>query len=139
MPLAALSRWPWWRRWFGDRSERAAARYLKRLGYRIHTRNYLCPRGELDIIAIDGRCLVFAEVRSTASADSRRPVLSIDDEKKRRMTHAALHFLQRHRYLKDPLARFDVLIVCWPPTEREPRIEHYPSAFEAVGRFQMGR
>src|SRR5438445_557639 len=26
---------PWWRRWFGTRSERAAARFLKRLGYRI--------------------------------------------------------------------------------------------------------
>ena len=138
MPLFALSRWPWWRRWFGDRAERAAARYLKRLGYRVHTRNYLCPGGELDIIALDGRCLVFAEVRSTAAVDPRRPILSITDEKKRRMTHAASHFLQR-RGLRDPLARFDVLIVCWPPHAREPVIEHFPSAFEAIGRFQMGR
>ena len=137
MPLGAGSRWPWWRRWFGDRSERAAARYLKRLGYRIHTRNYLCPGGEIDIVALDGRCLVFAEVRSTARNDPRRPILSITDEKKRRLTHAALHFLQR-RHLRDPLARFDVLIVCWPPQAREPRIDHFPSAFEAVGRFQMG-
>ena len=138
MPAGALSRWPWWRRWFGDRSERAAVRFLKQLKYRIHTRNYLCPGGEIDIVALDGTSLVFAEVRSTASKDPRQPVLSITAEKKRRMTHAALHFIQKKR-LRDPAARFDVLIVCWPPGEREPRIDHYPSAFEAIGRFQMGR
>ena len=32
---------PWWRRWFGTRSERAAARFLKRLGYRILVRNFV--------------------------------------------------------------------------------------------------
>jgi putative endonuclease len=138
MPVGALSRWPWWRRWFCDRSERAAVRYLKQLKYRIHTRNFLCPGGEIDIVALDGPCLVFAEVRSTASANPRQPVLSITDEKKRRMTHAALQFMQKKR-LRDPAARFDVLIVCWPPGAREPRIDHYPSAFAAIGRFQMGR
>jgi putative endonuclease len=136
MPLPALSRWPWWRRWFGDRSERAVVRHLKRRGYRIHSRNYLCPGGELDVIALDGRTLVFVEVRSTASPDPERPALSITAEKQRRMTHAALHFLQRHR-LRDPVCRFDVVIVCWPPTWPEPRIDHYEHAFEAIGRFQM--
>jgi putative endonuclease len=136
MSLTSLSRWPWLRRWFGDRSERAAVRFLRRLGYRIHSRNYRCPGGELDIIAIDRRCVVFAEVRSTALRDPERPMLSIDAEKQRRMTRAAVHFLQRRR-LFDSQSRFDVLIVCWPPDVRRPRIEHFPGAFEAVGRFQM--
>ncbi len=52
------------------------------------------------------------------------------------MTFAARHFLQRHR-LRDPICRFDVLIVCWPQGQREPRIEHFPNAFEAVGKWQM--
>ena len=56
---------PWWRRLFGTRSERAAARFLKRLGYRILVRNYVCHLGELDIIALDNACIVFVEVRST--------------------------------------------------------------------------
>jgi hypothetical protein len=34
-------------------------------------------------------------------------------------------------------ARFDVLAVSWPTGQREPRIVHYPHAFEAMGRFQM--
>ncbi len=136
MPLPALSRWPWWRRWFGNRSESAVIRYLKRRGCRILARNYLCPGGELDAVALDGSCLVFVEVRSTASPDPERPALSINPEKQRRMTHAARHFMQRHR-LRDPICRFDVLIVCWPQGQREPRIEHFPNAFEAVGKWQM--
>jgi len=130
------TRLPWWRRWFGNRSERAALHFLKRRGCRIVARNYLCPGGELDAVGLDGSCLVFIEVRSTAAADPERPALSINTEKQRRMTHAARHFLHRHR-LRDRICRFDVLIVCWPPDTREPLIEHYPNAFEAVGKFQM--
>ena len=138
MPRFALSRWPWWRRWFGSRSERAAEQFLRRQGYRILKRNYLCPGGELDLIALDDQCLVFAEVRSTAGTDPLRPALSIDAEKQRRMTHAATHFLHRHRLL-DSICRFDVLLLCWPPEAREPAIVHHPNAFEARGRFQIGR
>ena len=127
---------PWWRRWFGTRSERAAARFLRRLGYRILARNYSCPHGELDLIALEGRCIVFVEVRSTDSADASRPAASVDEAKQRRLTRLALYYLQEHRLL-DCAARFDVLAVSWPPGQREPRIVHYRQGFEAVGRFQM--
>ena len=127
---------PLWRRWFGTRSERAAARFLKKLGYRILRRNYRCPLGELDLVALDGSVLVFVEVRSTEKPDSAGPALSVDEAKKRRLTQLAVHFLQKHRLLDRP-ARFDVLAVSWPPNRREPAVEHYVNAFEAVGRFQM--
>jgi len=127
---------PWWRRWFGTRSERAAALFLHRLGYRILARNYTCPHGELDLIALDGRCIVFVEVRSTGTDDADRPAASVDDAKQRRLTGLALYYLQEHGLL-DCAARFDVLALSWPPGRREPRIVHYRQAFEAVGRFQM--
>jgi len=127
---------PWWRRWFGTRSERAAARFLKRLGYRIVARNYSCPQGELDLIAVDRETVVFVEVRSTSGEDASRPAASVDLNKQRRLTDLALHFLQRHRLLHQS-ARFDVLAVCWPDGRREPAITHYRDAFPAIGRFQM--
>jgi putative endonuclease len=130
------ARKPWWRRWFGSRSERAAARFLRQLGYRILRRNYTCTHGELDLIALDGRCVVFVEVRSTGSDDAERPARSVDDAKQRRLTRLALYFLQEHRLLGHA-ARFDVLTVTWPTKRREPRIDHYPRAFEAVGKYQM--
>jgi putative endonuclease len=127
---------PWWRRWFGTRSERAAARFLRRLGYRIVARNYRCPHGELDLIALDGRCVVFVEVRSTGSDDVNRPAASVDEVKQRRLTKLALYFLQERRLLNQA-ARFDVLAISWPAGQRRPAVVHYPNAFEAVGRFQM--
>jgi putative endonuclease len=130
------ARWPWWRRWFGTRSERVAARFLKRLGYRILVHNYTCPHGELDLVALDGNCIVFVEVRSTGCDDLTRPAMSVDDAKQRRLTNLALHFLQQYRLL-DRAARFDVLALSWPDDKREPEIVHYPNAFAAVGRFQM--
>jgi len=127
---------PWWRRWFGSRSERAAGRYLRRLGYRIIARNYSCPHGELDLIAVDGDGIVFVEVRSTEGTDPERPTESVDVAKQTKLTRSALHFLQAKNLLNRP-TRFDVLILCWPASASEPEIYHHPHAFEAVGRFQM--
>jgi putative endonuclease len=136
VPGPSPARRPWWRRWFGTRSERAAARFLTRLGYRIVARNYTCPLGELDLIALDGSCVVFVEVRSTGNDDVERPALSVDAAKQRRLTNLALAFL-RSRRLLDAAARFDVLAVSWPAGSREPVIVHYRHAFETTGRFQM--
>lgn len=134
--MSGSPRLPWWRRWFGSRSERAAARYLKRLGLRIVARNYSCDLGELDLVALDGNCVVFVEVRSTERSESGRAAASVDQAKQRRLTDLALYFLQQHRLLDRP-ARFDVLIISWPPSQREPRIDHHLAAFQATGRFQM--
>jgi putative endonuclease len=137
MATESRTRKPLWRRWFGNRSERAAARFLqKKLGYRILRRNFSCSKGELDLIALDGQCLVFVEVRSTEGEDAARPAESVDLAKQRRLTELALVFLQRHRLLGHA-ARFDVLAVSWPPNRQEPIIEHHPDAFQATSRFQM--
>jgi putative endonuclease len=133
---ASPARKPWWRRWFGNRSERAAARHLRRQGYRILAQNYTCPLGELDIVALDGNCIVFVEVRSTGNDDPERPALSVDNIKQTRLTALALAFLKQKRLLDRP-TRFDVLAMSWPAGQREPRIVHYKQAFEAVGRWQM--
>jgi putative endonuclease len=130
------ARKPWWRRWFGNRSERAAARFLRRLGYRILVRNYICPIGELDLVALDGSFVVFVEIRSTASNDLNRPAVSVDAIKQRRLTNLALHFLQKNRLLNYPV-RFDVIALSWPAEKKNARMIHYPNAFEATGRFQM--
>jgi putative endonuclease len=127
---------PWWRRWFGTRSERAAARFLKRLGYRILVRNYVCDLGELDIIALDQPCLVFVEVRSTEAAKHDRPAESVDLAKQKRLSRLALYFLKRHRLLNRP-ARFDVLTLSWPESQRQPTIQHQKHAFEAVGDYNF--
>lgn len=134
--MAPSSRKPWWRRWFGTRSERAAARYLRAQGFRILARNVVTGHGEIDLVALDAGCVVFVEVRSTADDDVARPEESVGAAKQRRLTEAALAFLRRQRLLDCP-ARFDVLAISWPPGCRQPRIVHHRQAFDAVGRGQM--
>jgi putative endonuclease len=132
-----FSHYPWWRRWFGSRSERAAARFLRRLGYRILARNQSDRRGEIDLLALDGETLVVVEVRSTAGTDLQRVASSVDAEKQRRLTDATLRFLQRRGLLNRIAVRFDVVAIAWPVEAREPHVLHLRRAFQSVGRFQL--
>ena len=134
--MFSLTSMPWWRRWFGTRSERAAARFLKKLGYRVLARNFTCLVGELDLVALDGDCIVFVEVRSTEKADAIGPALSVDAAKQRKLTKLALFYLQRKNLLNQS-ARFDVLAVSWPADAAEPKMVHYQNAFEPTDRFQF--
>lgn len=134
--MFSITTHPWWRRWFGNRSERAAARFLRRLGYRILEHNFTCDLGEIDIVAVDGRCVVLVEVRSTETGDVQKPAQSVDAVKQARLTRLALYYLKR-RGLLEYSARIDVLAIRWPADQPEPVIVHYPSAFEPTDRFQM--
>jgi putative endonuclease len=132
---AALSAW-WRRRWeekpLADRGEQAAARYLKRLGYHIIARRDRSPLGEIDLVAVDDRTVVFVEVKTRDSAGAGHPSEAVDAAKQRRLTRLALAYLKRHRLLECP-ARFDVVAVTWPAGQRRPTIEHFKNAFEATG------
>lgn len=122
-----------WNRWFGDRGERVAAKYLKRKGMRILCRNYRVPRGEIDLIARDGGTLVFVEVKTRRTG---LPAEAVNPEKQRRITRAALHFQKRHGLLDSPRpvpSRFDIVAIVWPDGLGPPTIHHIPSAFEAAG------
>jgi Holliday junction resolvase-like predicted endonuclease len=56
------------RKALGDFGERTAARFLVDLGYALVDRNWRCPDGELDIVAIDGADLVVCEVKTRTSS-----------------------------------------------------------------------
>ncbi len=129
----------WFRRLFprktlGRRGEAAAARFLKRQGYKIVARGDRSKPGELDLVAVDGRTVVFVEVKTRRSAEVGHPVEAVDLAKQRRLTRLAVTFLKRHRLLEYS-ARFDVVAVTWPINHRRPTIEHFPNAFEAVGKW----
>src|SRR5688572_23576615 len=87
--MAQSPRKPWWRRWFGTRSERAAARFLKNLGCKVLARNFSCQLGELDLVVLDKNCIVFVEVRSTEGEDQSMPAQSVDHFKQKRLTRLA--------------------------------------------------
>src|SRR5690349_19701563 len=115
----------------GRRGEDAAARYLKRLGYVIVARGHRDNIGEIDLVAIDGRTVVFIEVKTRTTHDAGHPADAVDDAKQRRLTRLALSYMKRHDLLECK-ARFDVVAVTWP-NRGQPIIEHFKDSFEPVG------
>jgi putative endonuclease len=116
----------------GRRGEDAAARHLARLGYVIVARSHRDNIGEIDLVAVDGRTVVFVEVKTRTSHDAGHPADAVDMAKQRRLTRLALSYMKRHDLLECS-ARFDVVAVTWPVGRGRPTIEHYRNAFEPVG------
>jgi putative endonuclease len=131
----AISR-GWLAGWLGNEGERLAARYLRRLGFRILARRYRTVLGELDLVARDGACIVFVEVKTRRSDVAGQPHEAVDTNKQAQLTRLALAFLKRYRLLEQP-ARFDVVSIVWEGAEGEPHVVHYRNAFEPPGRGQM--
>jgi putative endonuclease len=114
----------------GGRGENVAAGYLRNHGFKIIVRNFRCELGEIDIIARDGKTLVFVEVK-TRTYDDPQPEDQVNLEKQHQLTKVARLYLTRYGFPQPP-ARFDVVAVVWP-NGRDPQIRHTPDAFEATG------
>ncbi len=94
----------------GKRGEEIAAAYLEKAGYRIRERNYRCPFGEIDIVALDGKEVVFVEVKGRKSDDFGEPEAAVDARKQAKLSRIALNYINEHD-LNDRNARFDVVAV----------------------------
>lgn len=120
----------------GQRGEAAAERFLRRRGYKTLGRGSRIGPGELDLVMLDHETIVFVEVKTRQSDEMGHPAEAVDEDKQRRITRAAVTFLKRHRLL-ERAARFDVVAITWPSGRGRPAIEHIPSAFEAVGAWEL--
>jgi putative endonuclease len=111
----------------GKEGERVAERYLQKKGYTLVERNYRCPAGELDLIVLDRRVVVFVEVKTRTGHGFGSPLEAVEFRKQRKMIQVAQFFLAEKR-LQQRDARFDVVGVSWPG--RDPVVEHIENAFE---------
>jgi putative endonuclease len=111
----------------GKEGERIAEQYLKRKGYRLVERNFRCSAGEVDLIVLDRRVIVFVEVKTRTGHGFGTPLEAVQPRKQRKMMQAAQFFLsQKKLHQRD--ARFDVVGISWPG--REPMVEHIENAFD---------
>jgi len=116
----------------GRAGEHEAARFLKRKGYRIVTRNYRCSAGEIDLVALDGGMVVFVEVKTRTDCEHADPQDAVTPEKQHRLMRAARNFiLQTQSQGRD--FRFDIVAVVWP-TAGPVRVEHFVNAFSPARR-----
>lgn len=94
----------------GAQAEETAASFLRGHGLRIVARNYRAPGGEIDLIAEDAGTLAFVEVRLRSGARHGGALESIDRHKRRRILHAARHYLARLPRTEPP-CRFDAVLL----------------------------
>jgi putative endonuclease len=115
----------------GQTGETLAAQHLTRRGFRILERNYRTRWGELDIVAFNGRELVFCEVK-TRRADLGRawPLESVHPRKRRQVRRMASSWLRERP--DRPYARairFDAIGVLLDGGGRLMTLEHLEGAF----------
>src|SRR5512136_1110579 len=94
----------------GKKGEELALRFLRKNGYQIIERNYVCKLGEIDIIAREKDTLAFIEVKTRTSTLFGPPQLSVTPSKQMQLSKAALYFLKEKK-LENVKARFDVVAI----------------------------
>ena len=112
----------------GAEGESHAVRALKKSHYKIVERNFRTPAGEIDIVAREGKCLVFVEVRTRGSVEFGLPQETVVNRKRKRLCKAARWYLQKNR-IDDVECRFDVVAVVMNDEQRNPQIELIKDAF----------
>lgn len=104
-----------------------ASEYLERKGYRILERNFRCREGEIDIIAQQGECLVFVEVRTRRGSDYGMPEESLTSTKRERLVALADAYLQTSDNLTASW-RIDVVAIELAVDNKVRRVEHIENA-----------
>ncbi len=115
------------KREIGARREREAGAYLEGLGYRIVRYNFRCRTGAVDIIACDGDCLVFCEVKYRAGSAKGHPLEAVGTGKQKTISRCASYYLVSE-HLGDVPCRFDVVGI------EGKEITLIKNAFEYAGR-----
>jgi putative endonuclease len=116
----------------GRRAEQLVADRLEAAGWRIIARNERSRHGELDIVALDGRTLVFVEVkagRAGAAFGPERPVLSVGPRKQLQVRRLAAAFMSRRDLPFYDGIRFDAVGVTFDRADRLVDYEHIEAAF----------
>ncbi len=116
----------------GAFAEQVAVLCLAKDGYRVVLQNYHSRYGEIDIIAVRGDVLVFAEVKARSPKACYSPLEAVTPAKMKKITATALCYLQQNPCDLQP--RFDVieLVVVDKDCPQVLSYNHIVGAFDAV-------
>jgi putative endonuclease len=130
------------RRALGRLGEQLAAAHMRRLGFSQLGRNERTRHGEIDLIAFDGRTLVFVEVKTRRIGLSRaghassvrpdqEPLTWLRPRQRIRLRRLATAWLHDEKHIR-PSAhtiRFDAIGVILDPNDRLVRLDHIEGAW----------
>ena len=117
------------RRSTGLKGEEAAARFLTRSGYEILDKNVRTRAGEIDLVAREGKTLVFVEVKTRRDVvEGDPPQAGVNTRKQNRLGKLATGYLKQKR-IRQTQCRFDVVSVIFNDEGAVKAIRHIPNAF----------
>ena len=119
------------RRITGIKGEEEAARFLTRSGYAILDRNVRTRAGEIDLVAKEGKTLVFVEVKTRRELEGDPPQAGVHTRKQNRLAKLAHGYLKLKRIRQTP-CRFDVVAVIINDEGGVKAIRHIPNAFSVA-------
>jgi len=111
----------------GKWGEEVAVGFLSAKGWEILARNVNTPHGELDIVALDQKVVVFVEVKARTSGSFGLPEDAVTYQKVQHILDAAQFFLQEHPEL-DGDWRVDVVAVQGRLNSTDPQIVWFENA-----------
>lgn len=114
---------------YGRDSEALAVAFLKQKGYKVLATNYRLKMGEIDVVAQDGRTIVFVEIKARRSKRYGHPKQALDFRKRRKLSRMAQAYLKTAGR-SGASARFDVVAIIATPSG--PEIELIRNAFEVA-------
>jgi len=118
------------KRAIGQQFERQACGYLQQQGLKLKEKNVLFRSGEIDLIMLDGKQLVFVEVRYRKHQSFGGAAASVNYHKQQKLIKAAQLYLLKHFDNQPPACRFDVIAMQDSPQGLE--IEWIKNAFLAA-------
>ena len=117
------------RKTLGRVGERLAAEHLERLGWEIIARNHQTRQGEIDLIAVDGDTLVFAEVK-TCRVGRRLPWDSLHERKRSQVRRlAGAWFAEQQPRPHFRRIRCDAIGIVLDERDTLVRLDHLKAAF----------
>lgn len=111
----------------GKIGENIAARYLEKSGYDILERNFRTPAGEVDLICLDGKTLVFVEVKTRSSQDWEAIEATIDKTKINRILKTADIYIDRITNIEFDDTRIDAVFVF--RADGKWQVQHYKNFY----------
>lgn len=101
----------------GALAEQEVVGYIKNQGYTILSRNWMSGRDEIDIVAKDGKCIVFIEVRARSIKATVSGYHTVESKKKKALLRVCGAYLRLLK--KMPLHfRFDIAEVRLGPMHK---------------------
>lgn len=128
----------------GNLGEDAAAKFLKKEGYKVVERNYVANDAEIDVIATRDDILAFVEVKTRnikwLGSKFDRPAAAVTPEKQRKIIKAASRFIG-YKY-KNFKKRFDVIEVYTDSVDGKDEIKeirHLENTFDINTAYHKGK